>query len=64
MWVLPAAIVLLALGTATLLLRAVAREATELQQALLDLERVAVAVDDLSHEARSVEPAWRRVSRQ
>lgn len=64
LWLIPAAVVLLALGLATVLFRSIAHEARAAQRALLDVERVAVAVDDLDHDARSVERTWRRVSRQ
>jgi hypothetical protein len=54
-WMLPASAVLVALVVSAVALRRVAIEARALQVSLDGWSRMAVAVDDLQHDARQVE---------
>jgi hypothetical protein len=63
-WLVPAAVVLSALGAMSYALRGVAREARALDEALATWGRMAVAAADLEHEARVVERKLQRVARR
>jgi hypothetical protein len=63
-WLVPAAMVLGALGAMSYALRGVAREARALDEALATWGRMAVAAADLEHEARVVERKLQRVARR
>jgi hypothetical protein len=60
-WLLPAAVALVAFVAMSLALRGVAREARALDDALASWGHMAVAAADLDHEARAVERKLRRV---
>jgi len=61
-WLVPAAVVLGALGAMSFALRGVAREARALDEALDTWGRMAVAAADLAHESRVIERKLRRVA--
>jgi hypothetical protein len=61
-WSLVAATTLLAVVVLVVTLRRVVAEVTRLQESATAFTRVAVAVDDLGHEARTVERNLHRLS--
>jgi hypothetical protein len=61
-WLLPAATTVLALAVLTVALGRLARELRLLGSSLRAIGRVAVAVDDLGHDARRVDRSLRRLT--
>jgi type II secretory pathway predicted ATPase ExeA len=61
-WLVPAGTTLLALVALFLALRSLTHEARRLAASIKALERVAVAVDDLGHEAGHLDRSLRRLS--
>ena len=61
-WVLPAFAVLGAVVVSAIVLSSVAREARSMQSSLDRWSRLAVAVDDLQHDARHAERNLRRLT--